>query len=89
MQANAYTAPWSLVPNYFLTYNINDIIQANIKKIQLTVLYSLSSETPYHQILWSLEAARLDVVMIAIVSLKFDRHCGSTTAEMPLKFQSD
>ena len=51
-------------------------------------LYSLSGKTSYHQISWSLEAARLDVAMV--VSLrKFDRHLGSIAAEEPVKFKSD
>ena len=51
-------------------------------------LYSLSGKTSYRQISWSLEAARLDVAMV--VSLwNFDRHLGSSAAEVPAKFQSD
>ena len=45
-----------------------------------------SGKTPYRQILWSLEAARLDVIMIA---LKFCRHLVSATAKVTLRFQSD
>ena len=48
----------------------------------------LSGKTSYHQISWSLEAARLDAIMI--VSLwNLTRHLESVAAEMPVKFQSD
>ena len=50
-------------------------------------LYSLSGRTSYREISWSLEAARLDVRII--ITLNFDRHLGSSAAEMPIKFQGD
>ena len=46
-------------------------------------LYSLSGKTSYRQILWSLEAVRCFNDHIA---LKFDRHLGSPTADVPVKF---
>ena len=49
--------------------------------------YSLSGMTSYRQIPWSLEAARLDAIMI--VALKFVRHLGNAADEVPIKFQSD
>ena len=49
-------------------------------------LYSLCGKTPYRKISWSLEAARM--YMIMIVSL-WDRHLGNVAAEVPVKFQSD
>ena len=52
--------------------------------------YSLSGRTSYCKILWSLEAARLDVKIIASLwNLKFDRHLGSAVADVPVEFQSD
>ena len=54
------------------------------KKRKQQGLYSENGKTSYRQISWSLEAARLDV----IVALKFDRHLGSAAAEVPVKFQS-
>ena len=50
----------------------------------LQSLYSPSSKTSYRQIAWSLEAARLDVIMI--VSLW---NFSNVAAEVPVKFQSD
>ena len=49
-------------------------------------LYSLSGKMSCRKISWSIEAAGLDVIMIA---LKFDRHLGNAAAEVPVKFQSD
>ena len=48
---------------------------------------SISDKTSYCKILWSNEAARLVVLFIA--SLKFNKHIGSTAAEVPVSFQSD
>ena len=48
--------------------------------------FSISDKTPHCKISWSLEAARLVVEMI---TLKFDRHIGSSAAEVAVKFQSD
>ena len=52
-------------------------------------LYSLSGKTSYRQISWNLEAARLDGRCNGRIALKFDRHLGSSVAEVPAKFQSD
>ena len=41
-------------------------------------LHSLSGKTSYHQISWSLKAARMDVTMYNDrIALKFDRQLGS------------
>ena len=56
----------------------------NIKPLGL---YSLSCKTSYRQISWSLEAARLGVIII--VALWNRRHLGSAAADVPVKFQSD
>ena len=56
--------------------------------IMITVgLNSPSGKTSYRQTPLSLEAARLDVIMI--VSFWKLRHLGSAAAEIPVKFQSD
>ena len=55
-------------------------------------LYSLNGKTSYHQISWTLEAPRLDYEEIGSndpIAPKFDRHLGSTAADVPVKFQSD
>ena len=51
-------------------------------------LYSLGGRTSNRKISWSLEAVRFAFKHFP-VALKFDRHLGSTTIEMAVKFQSD
>ena len=51
------------------------------------VLYSLSSISSNRQISWSLETARLDVILIAS-ALKFDTHLDSAAVNVPVNFQS-
>ena len=46
----------------------------------------ISDTTSYPKISWSLEAARL---VVWIIALKFNRHIGSSAAEVSAKFQSD
>ena len=50
-------------------------------------LYSLSARTSYRRISWSLEAERFGFRLP--IALKFDRHLGSSAAEMPVKLQRD
>ena len=49
---------------------------------------SISDKTYCYKILQTLEAAIL-VFRIALITLKFDRHISSITAEVFVKFQSD
>ena len=51
-------------------------------------LYSQSGRTSYGKISGSLEAARFRVQTFP-VTMKSERHLGSSTAEMPVKFQRD
>ena len=52
-----------------------------------TRLYSLSGKTSYRKILWSMEAARLDVIVI-FIALKFYRHLGSVNFQSNSKSES-
>ena len=61
---------------------LNNILLYTTHWWQKQDLYSLSSKMSYHQISWSLEATRLDVIMI--ISL-----WNLTAAEVPVKFQSN
>ena len=48
----------------------------------------LASKTSYCQISWSLRSPEI-ICFDDGIALKFDRHIGSTAADVPDKFQSD
>ena len=50
---------WSVINFHIGQYNVS------IYGIHIYFIYSLSGKTPYHQILWSLEGARLDFIITA------------------------
>ena len=49
---------------------------------------SLSDKTSYHKILWNFETSKISSLNYP-TTLTFDRHIGSSTAEVPVKFHSD
>ena len=53
--------------------------------VQIQGLYSLSGRTSYNKISWSLVVTGFGFKLIQL-ALKFDRHLGSSAAEMPVKF---